>query len=151
MKPFFIFLIAGITFFNCNVSNKSFKNGDKWIPDNFDPKTTTLLIEIVPLRGYNEKMISFLGKKYPYRYVVVSKQDINNKKGKYSDTKAYPFALLWTTNSRMSTAYNGMNIDLDGYFLDRVKNYSYSPSKKTLNYGGKGFAPIINTIVNKYK
>src|SRR5436309_9506300 len=83
---FFIIAIAS------SHKNGTFTDAPNWTPKDFNPNNTVLLIQRHPINDkQNERMIGYLEKNYPYRYEVVDKSVIQNKTGKYSDTKMYQF------------------------------------------------------------
>jgi hypothetical protein len=129
--------------------NATFKDADNWIPKDFNPNNTVLLIQTHPVNEkQNERMIEWLEKNYPYRYEIADKSAIQNTTGKYSDTKTYPFAVLWNLKSaqRSHVGANGQpsfstEWDLYGNFIDRSTNKVY-PSTRKIMYMGK--LPISN-------
>ena len=73
---FFIMALA------CNTSKMTFGNGKKWIPEDFDPNKTTLLVEEFTVsENANQKMQEYMQEKYPYKYEFVSREAIENRKG----------------------------------------------------------------------
>lgn len=142
----------------CSVNNKYFSDGRQWIPDDFDPGKTTLLVEHYPGREkWNDEMMNYLASKYPGKYEVVSKDQIIAMKGKYSDTKVYKYAVLWGafggtsfntfTGGTTVNYYQSTKIDFYGHFLDRTSGKEYPITKKYNNYGSKGYIPFINSVV----
>lgn len=134
------------------ISNKSFSNGSKWIPDDYDPKTSILLIEKSP--GIEE----FVAKKFPYRYEVAPRDLIKDRTGKYADTKLYRFGLLWTSASYThssggpSGSFNVRTSSYcDGYFYDRSTDKPHRRTYKTNSYANLGYMPVINTITRYFE
>ena len=151
-KTILVTIASFLVLCSCHVSNKTFNDGDKWIPKDFDAKHSVLLIEKFPLRKekYNQAMVDFLVQKYPYKYEVVERAVIENKKGKYADTKLYQFGLLWTRIVRPGYGTSSsmqMVEDFEGNFYDRSTNTNYPKTTKTRSYGYWSYKPVINTIV----
>lgn len=138
--------------------NASYSDAAEWIPKDFNPTSTTLLIEKHPLKTkQNDRMIKYLQDHYPYPFEVVSKDDINNKNGKYADLKKYRFALLWRPSVHTYTTFsNGVSSehrawDMFGNFIDRSTNKSYPSTSGRNIYGDVGYKPVINSIIKLFK
>ena len=136
-------------------SQHTFKNGSKWIPENFNPAIVTLLIQQIEpdekkADTRNDEMLKYLDKKYIYQYALSSKEDIINLKGKYADIKKYPFALMNKHFYESHRTYGTISV-YDFYFLDRTTNIEYPLTQKTSSNPVDLFKPVINTILEKYK
>jgi hypothetical protein len=94
---------------SCNISNRSYSDAAKWVPSDFDPSKSTLLVEHYPGKEKsNKSMKNFIDKKYPGKYEIVNKEDILAINGKYTDTKFYKYAVLWGTIGGTSyTSFTG--------------------------------------------
>ena len=76
----FFFIIAVAS----SHKDASFKDAQQWIPPDFNPSNTTLLIEEHPMsKKGNEKMIEWLDKNYPYHYEIVRQGVLENKISKW--------------------------------------------------------------------
>jgi hypothetical protein len=132
--------------------NMSYSDSDKWIPNNFDPNSSILLIQKHPLNDkQNKKMEAFLEKNYPYRYEVVNEGFIYGGLGKYIDRSLYKYAISWKFESNYSAASKQMNYDLYGYFIDLNTKQKSNTTKRINNFGQLGYVPFINSIIKKFK
>ena len=151
-------LILGVT--SSAFSQKTLKNADKWIPADFNPKNTILLVEawsgIQEEKGI-EKQEGYMDKKYPYKYEVVPFETIRKREGKYANTKIYKWALVSTANATALTKTNGAstntgvltNVDRDFNFYDRETNKNYPATNKSQGPFKQTFEVVINTIVKQ--
>ena len=119
------------------------------VPPDFNPKKQTLLVcEIYRLynphevnKTQTENLNKLLQKYYPYKYEIVSREDIISKNSKYSDTTKYKFWLLYyLTNAPFSTAkelntINGVN----GANFSSTSSNAPSRSSPTAVYIDFGF------------
>ena len=143
--------------------NGSYSDAAKWIPKDFNPKNSVLLIEEHILNAkQNEKMIQYLSEKYPYGYEIVDRKTIVTPSGKYADTKKFRFGILWNgaQSTRQRTENGGQNNgkiytsfqwDMYGSFIDRKTTTKYPTTNKINNYGQSGYCPVINSIVKYFK
>jgi hypothetical protein len=151
----FFFIIAVAS----SHKNASFKDAQQWIPQDFNPNNTTLLIEKNPMsKRVNEKMIEWLQKNYPYRFEIVDDGVIENKiSSNYSDGKAYPFGVIWEIKSvPVTTTMNGQThfeteYDLYGRFVDRSVKKVYPTTSRSSYLRGEGYIPFFNSVVQQYK
>lgn len=151
----FIFII-GIS--SPGFPQKTLKNGDKWIPADFNPKNTILLVEawsgIQEEKGIS-KQEDYMDKKYPYKYEVVPFETIKKREGKYANTKIYKWALVSTTNTTALTKSTGAStntgvltsVDRDFNFFDRENDKSYPATNRSQGPFKQTFQVVINTIV----
>ena len=157
LKSFFVLtFIIGIT--SSVFSQKTLKNGDKWIPTDFNPKNTILLVEawsgIQEEKGIT-KQEDYMDNKYPYKYEVVPFKTIQKREGKYANTKIYKWALVSTTNATALTKSNGAStntgvltsVDRDFNFYDRENDKNYPATNKSQGPFKQTFQVVINTIV----
>lgn len=161
MKRALLFLLFFVT--ACSVNNKYFSDGKNWIPADFDPAKSMLLVERYPGKEkWNASVQEFLDKKYQGKYEIVSKEDILAINGKYSDTKVYKYAVLWgivgsTSNSTFTGGpsvdymYTNRKVDFYGHFLERATGKEYPVTKKYNNYGWKGYVPFFNSVIKYSK
>jgi hypothetical protein len=78
-----------------NSSKKVFKNEENWIPEDFDPAKTTLLVQEFTVSDKAQgQMEDYMAEKYPYKYEFVSRSQIFNQEGKYANTQLYKYALV---------------------------------------------------------
>jgi len=167
LKNFFAVIPLFIFFsfvFACSPKNMAYSDADSWVPENFDPSKTTLLIEYHPLgEKQNNRMINFLDSHFPYSYEIVDSIALKAESGPYSNTKKYPFVIRWKPqNSSLTTTYydakNGNQVgkstrydwDMYGYFIDRVNNKRYPSTKNTNVFGQLGYEPVFNAIKKKF-
>ena len=134
-------------------STVTFHNSDKWLPAKFRPAKAVLLVEVFakPQNRANKAMAIYLDKNYPYKYEIVSADNINDLSGKYADLNTYPYALVWSRHtltsigSNGSTRSGGTGYDLN--FYDREKEKNYPKTGKGCTSPMMLFKPVINTIV----
>lgn len=151
-----LFFIMGVA---STASHQTFSDVDKFIPPDFNPDKGILLIQIHPVNSkQNDRMLEFLQKNYLHPYEVVAKSEIDNKSGKYADTKKYPFAVLWRDSESIhysqnsnGTSSNMPEYDLYGHFVDRSTGNAYPETKKINNYGQVGYVPFFNSIIKHFK
>jgi len=160
MKQSLLLLLIALS--SCNISNRSYSDAAKWVPSDFEPSKSALLVEHYPGKDkWNTSMKNFLDKKYPGKYEIVNKEDILAINGKYSDTKVYKYAVLWGTIGGTSytsfsgggstTNFSSPKIDYSGHFLDRATGKEYPVTKKYNNYGWQGFVPFFNSVIKHSK
>ena len=149
-------------------SEKVFSNGDNWIPPDFNPRKTVLLIQLldenvvnqgwrVKLKKWNKEMKEYMQEKYPYKYEFSTSDDIEYKGKKYSDYQKYPFGLminkgsLTYTGGAAGTGPNNSNTGqvYDFYFMDRASGKKYPLTKKASSNPVMTFMPVINTILER--
>ncbi len=128
-----------------NSSKKTFSNSEKWIPKDFDPAKTTLLIQ--KFKGSDKqqaKMEQYMEQKYPYKYEFVSMETIINREGKYADTSIYLYGLRIISQSTTSSAF-------DFYFYDSANDFKYPASNFSSSSIFTSFQAVINKILKKYE
>jgi hypothetical protein len=81
----------------------TFSNIDKWLPKDFDPQNTILLVQHCgnPDGRFNKAMQEYMKEKYPYRYQFTSLKMIQDREGKYADTTFIPLRVVmgsWNFN-----------------------------------------------------
>ncbi len=149
MKKLAYFSLFCISFCACGPGNRSFSDGSKWIPSDFDMHSETLLIEKYPGKDrLTQDMNDYLTKHYPGKYVIVSKEEIANKSNKYADLSVYRFVFQWKFTARYNFSSGFTDYDPDGNFYDRSIDKHYPTTKRINNYGQRSYIPFINTIVN---
>ena len=148
------FFILGIA---SNTSKLTFGNSEKWIPADFDPAQTILLVEDFGVSAKAQrKMEAYMSEKYPYKYEFVSLKTIQNNEGKYSDRKLYKYALVYSSHTTFSrdnqTGRDGPTVTgFDYHFYDRELDKDYPATGKSSSYAIMTFKPVINTIVKKFE
>jgi len=141
-----IFLFTG-----CSPSKMTFKNADNWIPADFNPGKTILLFEKFKDNAkVRIQMEDYMSENYTYKYEFVDKATIENRTGKYQDTKLYKYALIQTEGRRPVVIEKGEIWGGDFCFYDRENNKQYPPTKKECSNTMMLFKPIINTIMSRY-
>ena len=147
MKKIFVFALLSLSFTSCNISKATYGDADKWVPADFDMNNGTVLIETYLGKDkWNTSMETFVAQHYPGKYLVVDKKDIENKSGKYSDATKYRFVFQWSKKTSLGIK-NEMQIDWYGRIYDRATDKLYPTTRKTNNFGWKGYIPFINSIV----
>lgn len=153
-------LLTLLAFFVLAIASKPskmvFKNADQWIPGDFNPHNTVLLVQIFDVSDKAQKnMETYMAEKYPYKYEFASLQTIKSKDGKYSDTKLYKYALMVTShtiNTRDQTGRSGPSyVGFDYNFYDRESGKNYPVTGKGSSYAIMTFKPVINSIVKKFE
>jgi hypothetical protein len=148
MKNLTVFIIMLIFFSSCSPGNRSFSDGSKWIPSDFDMSNGTLLVEIFPGKEkLSLDMDAFLAKNYPGKYVIVSHKEIADKSDKYTDLSKYRFAFQWNVGTRYNFSSGFTDYDPYGKFYDRSADKLYPTTKKYNNYGNRSYIPFFNSIV----
>lgn len=150
-------LIALLLIASCSTSNKALNNGDKWIPAEFDPNTTTLLVQawdgLGKAKGLSEQK-KLMAEKYPYKYEVVSLANIKNRSGQYADTKKYRWALQSTvTYNRIATEGGKSSqtvANRDFNFYDRLNDKSYNSTGRSKGSFKRTLTVVLNTIVKHF-
>lgn len=160
MNRSILFLLIFLT--ACSANNKYFSDGKKWIPADYDPAKSTLLVAHYPGKEkWNTSMINYLDKNFPGKYEIVNKEDILAINGKYSNTKVYRYAVLWKeidgtsytsfSGGGRTTNFESPRIDYSGHFLDRAMGKEYPVTKKYNNYGSQEYIPFFNSIIKYTK
>jgi hypothetical protein len=152
-----ILLLVSISFCGCAVNRTvPTKQLDASIvPADFNPEKHVLLVVEMPKKNKpterNEKatmeMESLLKKFYPYKFEIVSMEDIRSKRSRYADTAVYKYAMLNNlTGVTHTTTYTPVNSDgslghssspsatttyISYRFLDRANNREYGESYKS--------------------
>lgn len=164
----FSILLLSIVLASCNTSKMTFSNVDKWLPKDFDPEKTILLVQHCgnPDGKFNRDMQAYMKKKYPYRFQFTSLKMIQARDGKYADTTLYRYALLWNHESKTNYRYgtNDMygrsqphgysrqrSVANDFSFYDRLNEKSYPKTGKGSSFPTTTFKPVINSIVERYR
>jgi len=144
--------------FNGKCQNWTFKDYEKLVPPDFNPKKDFLLIETFPVNAKsNERMKEWLQKNYPGAFAVVDVNLIQGKDNQYSDLSKYRFAFVWDGWSVVESHYTNGNSfvykhrDPMGHMLDRSTNTNYPTTKKYNNYGDYAYIPFFNSIMKNYK
>jgi hypothetical protein len=148
MKNIISIVIASLLFSACSISKGTYSDATKWIPSDFDINKGTVLIETYPGKEkWNESMSTFVEENYPGKFVIADKKDIENKTGKYNDFTKYRFVFKWSTETSWRATSTFSQVDWYGRIYDRSSDKLYPTTRKTNNYGWKGYIPFINSIV----
>jgi hypothetical protein len=161
-----VFICQGCFPSKNKASEKVFNNGDSWIPPDFNPQKSVLLVQLLnedvansgwrtKFQKWNNEMKEYMQEKYPHKYEFVSADDIQYKGKKYSDYQKYPYGLMISDGS--VTYYGGAagtgpdnkntRAAYDYYFLDRATGKKYPLTKKYSTNPVLTFMPVINTIL----
>ncbi len=137
------------------------KKHPETIPADFNPQKHVLLFAEMPRLNkpgetnpsVTKKLNEALQEYCPYKYEIVSKADLDNKAGKYSDTTKYKFVVLSTlyTTTHSHTSTNTVKDPYAGTY-----SYSVSPSARTTKIdfmfhdraSGKTYYPSGNASTN---
>lgn len=124
-------------------------NYKDWLPPDFDPKNTTLMIEMsLPFTSEEEKMIEYLKEKYPWRCTFVITGDVYKKTGTFGDVNKYRYALMNKSYLlERADPTKGFASVQDFYFYDRLNDKVYPNTRKGSYKKLVTFRPLINTIV----
>ena len=106
----FLLLLLVVLFTACHTESKfvnSLEMDTSKIPADFNPDKHILLVAEMPRLNkpsernavVTRKLNEALKESYPYKYEIVSVQEIGAQSLKYSDTSIYKYALLNTLNS----------------------------------------------------
>lgn len=155
----YLFATLVVTFLtSCSLSKKTLNNADKWIPSEFNPKNTILLVEewsgIHKDKGVAQQE-DYMSQKYPYKYELVPLSIIQKREGKYANTKIYKWALVSTSSSTALTKLTGAStntgvltsVDRDFNFYDRENDKNYRSTNRSQGPFKQTFQVVINTIV----
>ena len=144
-------LLISFTSFKTFHQFEDFSNRKEWIPEDFNPRNVTLLIAKHPSNEkYNRGMTKFIEEEYPWKFEVVSTEDLKDNT-KFPDKKTYQFAILWTDAASPQTRNNYTYHDLEGHFLDRSIDKEYPKSGYGLNRGLTAYKKILTVLVKKFK
>lgn len=150
-----IFFIIGVA--SSGSKMNTFSDAELWIPPAYKPDNGVLLIQTHPHKKevFNKTMVKWLQKNYPYPYEVADLKEIENKEGKYADTKKYQYGILWRYSKPYlySPGGNSASVyvsDLYGHFVDRSTGNAF-PETKKYKYISSGYEPFFNSIVKRFK
>ena len=122
-----------------------------WIPEDFNPKNVTLLIEKHPINDrWNKGMVKWLEEEYPWKFEIASIEDISDN-SKYQDKKTYQFAMLWSDRASRQIGSHITYHDLEGHFLDRSIDKEYPKSGYAMNRGMSAYKKIFSVLIKKIK
>lgn len=138
---------------SCSTSKKSFANSCEWLPTDFHPEQTVLLVQYFG-QGANPitaDMIAYMKAKYPFKYKFASIGEIEDPKGPYADANTYPYALVWHVGSEtFGRDGNKRKEYYDLQFYNRKVKKDYPNTGKITTTPNMTFKPVINTIVKKF-
>lgn len=129
-------VLATIFLFSACSNVKSFESNDNdWLPSDFDPTSTVLVIQKVEWPKRQQAIIEeFMKEKYPFKYDFRKSANIDEE---YPDTATHRFVLLYSANthtpapgSKTVLGYdNRLTITMfDFHFYDRSKKKAYAAS-----------------------
>lgn len=150
-------IIAAIFLFGYTTKAQTAQTNNR-LPDDFDPKTNTLLIQKIGWSKTQEKALeNYLKENYPFKYKLIDEKDITDPASTYADTEIYGFVLLNEVKTKTGTSsenqatkaqpsYNQTIFLL--HFYDRNGRIHYpafdgnrltSPLKKVIEYIAEKF------------
>ena len=161
---FLLVLAILVLFSSCWTTSKFVERGrynTSKIPQGYDPSKHVLLFVEMPRlnapdqtnKKITEKMNEELKKYFPYKYEIVSMDDVRNMNSKYSDTSVYRYAVFNNLNSTTTTTTTTFNT---GGTRSRVSpsarttylSFSFYDRSNKLDYGDAGNAfPKLEYVV----
>lgn len=138
-----LLLVSTTILFSSCVSNaKIIESGDydfSKVPADFNPKKHILLVAEIPkknkpderLEGKTKKLDEAMRAFYPYRYEIVSIRDIVERKGKYSDTSVYRFAV----RNNISFVTHETSTQYKSHFTGTYRNLETSTQQGWVDFG----------------
>ena len=153
---FILFIVVGLSLTACAVNRTapSRQLDASIVPVDFNPGKHVLLVAAISpadkKKAKNEKvtkeMEGLLKKYYPYKFEIVSMEDINSKNSKYADTSIYKYAMLNSLTGVQHTTYTTIKYEngnqhtlspsatttyISYHFVDRTNNKVYGESYKS--------------------
>lgn len=114
-KLSFLVMLFTFSFNTASAQMWKLKVDHECIPKDFDPEKFTLLVMHLPNRGNPQKTSKYATKglrkafeeNYPYKFEIVTPEQLRTDSVKYSDTSVYRFLLLnsFTTTPRVDGGY----------------------------------------------
>jgi hypothetical protein len=153
----FFLLFAALVFSACSGNLKTFKsNTNGWLPPDFDPKTSALLIERVEWPERQQKIIrDFMKEKYTFKYHFLKSSNIDED---YPDKTTQRFVVYYTQGKYqpMWEPEKGIHqkppvMMFDFFFHDRVTGKDYPPTGIGGSFASQPFKYMINYILEKFK
>lgn len=152
----FLTCLLSLFLFQGCVTSLSPRYDGNWIPYDFDPKKSILLVEkSYPMTSLEKEMEAYMQRHYPYRFEFVLTPTIKLKPGKYNDPVLYRYALV--RNSEFISSVVGPEMKYrvtqrrDFNLFNLPKNQDYPPSLKQSFSRIKTFKRVINSLVNYYR
>jgi hypothetical protein len=159
-KQLLVLSLILLIFASCGVGHKTIKKPYDWIPTDFDYAHTTLLVEAHPYsKAMNRKLKKVFNKKYKWNFIVTTQDSIINKRGAYSNTQLYPYALLWSdSRSAANTVFNTETVgssagyySMDAHFYNRKIDSAYRNAQNTKAYAAQTHKVVANTLKKRWK
>jgi hypothetical protein len=156
VAAFLLISLAFVAIMGSNSSKKAFmSNSNHWLPDDFNPNKGVLLVEIAGYRKQPEKMEACMSKNYPYKYQLISLDDL--KASTYADKNTYRFILKSIVQEHYTDTYNASTgrtdhmhtTGFDFYFYDRLNEKSYSKSGAEFGWPAESLEKIVKKIVEE--
>lgn len=152
-------LIASVFVLNSCATSIPLKNSDKWLPQDFNPQTTTLLIRSTSNNSkFNNKMSGKIKKHYPYKYKVISDKTKIGEGTRYSDSTKYQYVLECkfvqsvVTENFATGGSTTRNVYLrDWHFVDIHTQKQYEYTKRPSMGYVTNLILIFNTIKKQEK
>ena len=153
----FCFLLLG----GCTTSRSITESGEDYIPADFKPRATVLLIERLDNSSVNQqaKVEAYMKETYPYPYRFINTTDIEDQKGKYANTDSFRYVLIgsFKISNRLGTLgpyTTRSQLEAGPYhyhFYDRKMGKNYPPTQKTNEVIIQAFRYTIKTILENTK
>lgn len=140
-------IVAVVVLQGCSVSKLVYGSGEqKWIPKNFNPEQTVLLVSTFDSKATISK---YMTDNYPYRFEVATNSDTATK---FSDRNLYRFMILPVGQIVGNQEVVGRSAGaVDFYFFDRLEGKKYPSTGKGSYKGMVTFKPLITTLVSQLK
>ena len=148
MKKNLAFIIMLIL--SCSLS--SLAGGNKRIPDDFDARNTTLIIEDSPNDKISDQIELIMKKYYPYKYKIETKEDVRamTRDSAYADRTIYRYILGNDVQLYSITYDNGTtrNSSAEVYYIyDMLLEKEYKTILASNHFSAGSFKHDIKLLV----
>ena len=156
----FTLLIFAAALCSFSGDEKTFSNAKDWIPEEFDTRTTVLLVQNIKGPGNEraqkiwEKVIAdmkvVMKEGYPYKYEFASQEDIKGG-SRYADKEKYRYVLVPDFTYATALGATGTDWRHDDYIFDRKLDKQYAYTKHAGSNPLMVFKPAVATLVKYLK
>lgn len=153
---YIIFFSALFICYSCGAPKAGLKNEEVWLPANFNPKTSTLLIEATTTKSKGiEVWTEQIKKRYPYKFRVIPMGTKVGEGTRFSDTTKYKYLV----QCQLTTGYRQISGDVmsrntgytrDWRFVDIIEKKEYPYTKVNAQGQLTTLVMIFNTIKKKH-